>query len=534
MAISCTLVALGAGSVCCDLGQPDYLFRGNNQPIEWPEPQAWAEALMASPAVSASDDQGDGALIVQGTTSYLRRYYREQSFIASWITQRSQLTQADNRWVDLFFADEYANQRTAGARALSSQFCVVAGGPGTGKTTIVARLLAALAQNRPSGIHVVLAAPTGKAAARLDQAVRENLQVCSQIPGADYQLTCESGTIHRILQMTPWGKVGRDANNPIPADIVVVDEASMLSLHLMTLLLHATSESTSLILVGDPDQLASIEAGAVLSDIVSQDQVVPVARLTTTYRFSGAIADLAESIRCGDSDTALNILGSGCEQIQWIDADLDSMDTSHDVLDPLREDLLQQQKKLTEFSARGAASDALSTLESHRLLVAHRHGVSGVSFWTHEVRSWLFDHHLAPPAHVQWYAGLPLLITRNDDVLGIYNGDSGVMINDNNSLVVAMETNSGVRTIDPGLIQGWEPLFASTIHKAQGSQFDTVSVLVPGSSALILSRELLYTAITRAQRRLRIIGSASTLSQAIQSPALRASGLATQLSAPRS
>jgi len=529
MAAACTITALAAGSVCFDLDQARQWQ--SDHPIDWPDTDPWLEAIASSPMVSTDPEARDRPLLLDRRSVYLTRYWAEQEKIVGWFSSHldpaASPTAQDS--LDLFFPDP-SDQKQAARLATQSSVCVIAGGPGTGKTTAVARILAVLGQLKPDPLRVILTAPTGRAAARLEQSVHENLAICEALPGADINVRYESGTIHRVLGIKPWGGVDHDASHPLPADLIVVDEASMLSLHLMALLLDAIPGSTRLILVGDPDQLASVEAGAVLADIVANSGTIPVARLFHTYRFSGAIASLAESIRNGDADAALTILEQSPDQIEWIPFDLDSPDFSPDSLTALREDIVRQSASMIHAAGVGDTADALRLLDSHRLLLAHRHGISGVSHWTSVVRGWLSHSPDIGGLGPHWYAGMPVLITRNDDLMGIFNGDSGVIVSTPAGLRLALSDGTGTRLIAPDMIQAWEPLYASTIHKSQGSQYDTVSLILPPRTTALLTRELLYTAVTRAKTYLRVIGSPDSVRHAIESPALRASGLAARLS----
>ena len=530
MAAACAIAALSAGSVCFDL---DQAWQSESQ-IEWPTPDAWLSALESSPMVSTDPAERDRPLLLDHRSLYLTRYWSEQEKIVDWFSSRLSISPRDGleseSCLDLFFP-EASPQKEAARLAVRSPIAVVAGGPGTGKTTAVARILAVLSHARPDPLRVILTAPTGRAAARLEQAVRENLAICEALPEAEVNVRYESGTIHRVLGIKPWGGVDHDSSHPLPADLIVVDEASMLSLHLMALLLDAIPSSARLILVGDPDQLASVEAGAVLADIVSSSATVPVARLTHTYRFSGSIANLAESIRRGDADEALSVLEGPSDEIEWIQADLESPQFSPDSLTTLRDDVIRQGSSMIAAGSTGDISEALRLLDSHRLLLAHRHGASGVSHWTTVVRQWLAHSPQIGGLSTHWYPGMPVLITRNDDLMGIFNGDSGVIVSSPPGLRLALDDGTGARLIAPDMIQAWEPLYASTIHKSQGSQYDTVSLVLPGPSTALLTRELFYTAVTRAKSFLRIIGSPDSIRHAIEFPALRASGLAARLSA---
>ena len=539
-AAACAITVLANGSVCFDLTRANQL-RSEADPspvLDWPDPDEWADLLRSSPMVTSDPMARDRPLVIDQSAVYLTRYWAEQQAIVEKLTTRLQQAPPSvvglDAALDLVFTEAgigqaASPQRDAARQVAGSWFSVIAGGPGTGKTTVVAKILAVLAQTgsgSPNGLRVTLTAPTGRAAARLDQAVRENLAEC----GTGASVRCRSGTLHRILGLKPWGAVDHDATNPLDGDVVVVDEASMLSLHLMSVLLDAVGPNTRLVLLGDADQLASVEAGAVLADIVANEETVPVTRLVRTFRFAGDIADLADAIRRGAEDEAISILERPSDMIEWCQTDLDADTTA---LASLRSDVTQQSLALIEASQSGAAAEALRLLDSHRLLVAHRHGPSGVGRWTQTVRGWIAGQPGSPSLTTHWYPGLPVLITRNDDLMGVFNGDCGVIVRCDDDLKLAIDNGSGVRLISPDMVEAWEPLYASTIHKAQGSQYDRVSLLLPGPTTALLTRELFYTAVTRAKTFLRIIGTPAAARHAIASPALRASGLANQLSSSR-
>jgi exodeoxyribonuclease V alpha subunit len=573
LAAACALSALRAGSVCFDVAHPGDLRLGAEGPAspDWPATDDWLEALRGSPMVSTDLGARDRPLILDGARLYLTRYWAEQERVVAWLTSRltggyepggggaggggaggggagadqagGDQADGDGASGDWAGAGEPgttghhpgadladgttgdSDQHHAAALAASQPVCVVAGGPGTGKTTTIALIVSAVARQQPDPLRVILTAPTGRAAARLEQAVRLNLDTT----GSATPPRCVAGTIHRILGLKPWGNPDHDANRPLPADLVVVDEASMLSLHLMAGLLDAIPASARLVLVGDPDQLTSVEAGAVLADIVANADTVPVARLRHTYRFAGALARLADAIRRGSAEEALAVLDAPDDQIEWIACDIDAADDQARA--GLRHVVVDQARRLTDAASRADGPSALAWLDHHRLLLAHRHGGSGVAHWSQVARTWIgADSPGARPVG-PWYPGLPVLITRNDDLLSVFNGDCGVIVSGQASPRLALPAGDAVRYLAPDLVQSWEPLYASTIHKAQGSQYDRVSLILPPTGTVLLTRELFYTAVTRAKSFLRVIGSPAAIRQAVASPALRASGLASRLAA---
>jgi exodeoxyribonuclease V alpha subunit len=451
-----------------------------------------------------------------------------------------------------------ARQRLACATAVLRRLSVIAGGPGTGKTTTVARVAALLVtQAHARGQRpplIALAAPTGKAAVRLEQAVHD---AARSLPLDDAArralLELKGSTLHRLLGRRP-GSVSRfrhDRHHRLPHDVVVVDETSMVSLSLMARLTEAVRPQARLVLVGDPDQLASIEAGAVLGDIVgpAADGLVmgsrparPTAQsgaptsiaggiviLDRGFRFGTGIAALAEAVRRGDSDAVLARLRDGSDDVQWLSFEA-AADAQADALEPIRAVAAQSASEVIAAARAGQADQALDALGRFRLLCGHRRGPHGVSGWTARVESWLAGALVACDTDDPWYPGRPLLVTENDYELGLYNGDTGVIVAREHGRVGAAFARRGeiVEHI-PTRLGAVQTLYAMTIHKSQGSQFDVAAVLLPGPDSRILSRELLYTAITRARHRLLLAGSEAAIRVAVERPVARASGLGERL-----
>ncbi|MDR0959057.1 MAG: exodeoxyribonuclease V subunit alpha [Propionibacteriaceae bacterium] len=560
-----TIASTRAGSVCLDLARADDLADllapepapgapAASTRIPWPTRDLWRESILASPMAFSDGPPGDHALRLDGDQVYLTRSWQEQENVAAHLSRRATPRIVDEsrlaEIVDRLFPAEPAPpgstpddpQRAAALTAARWGLTVVAGGPGTGKTTTAARILATIASLAASPPRIALTAPTGKASARLDAAVRGELaDLGDAFPIARCPIT--SGTVHRLIGLKPWGAVDHDRDRPLPADIVVVDETSMLSLHHMALLLDALREDAHLILIGDPDQLASVDAGAVLSDIVASAddhphradpasadhaEPIPLVRLTRTYRFSGALQDLATAIRQGDRSRAAEVLATDDPMIEFIDTDVTAPGFATAKLTRLADEVRAQSRAMIEAALEGDAPAALTALGSHRLLCAHRHGPAGVSRWSALAEQWIRQDHPSYHAGLST-VGTPVSLTRNDDVLGVSNGDAGVIVATATGRRLAVETPHAPRLVATALVQSWEPLHASTIHKAQGSQFDAVTVVVPGPHGYPLTRELLYTAITRARFHLRLIGDREAILDAVTRPALRASGLAARL-----
>ncbi|MEU0501196.1 exodeoxyribonuclease V subunit alpha [Nocardia sp. NPDC005998] len=537
--------------------------------LPWPDIDAVVAALRVSPLVcggSAGPLQPLRLVEAQATRDagpllYLDRYYQQEQTIRRVLTERSGhhpkvdpaiVRRELDRLFDAPVGAAPDRQRIAAALAATHWTTVVAGGPGTGKTHTIARILALLdahqkAHPKLPALRIAMAAPTGKAAARLQEAVREQAEALG-LP----ELT--AATLHRLLG---WQR-GRATRfryhefNRLPYDVIVVDETSMVSLTMMSSLLAALRPDTRLVLVGDPDQLASVDAGAVLADLVAGpvvgepnpvlEQVLGaesvaagdnpealtrlerarlrggIVRLTRGRRFGGKIAELAVAVRAGDADTALELLRAGGEEL--------SLCTPDDAA-PVRADVVRAAREVTAAALDGAAAAALTALESHRLLCAHRQGRFGVERWDRMAAEWAAAGGAGPDSHqAPWYPGQPLLVTANDHEARIYNGDTGVIVRmPDGSLRAALQRGSEPYLVHPTQFPAVVTVFAMTIHRSQGSQYDTVSVVLPEPESTLLTRELLYTAITRARRHVRIIGTDDSIRAAIDRRVLRASGL---------
>jgi exodeoxyribonuclease V alpha subunit len=313
----------------------------------------------------------------------------------------------------------------------------------------------------------------------------------------------------------------------LPHDVVIVDETSMVSLSLMARLVEAVRPDARLVLVGDPGQLASIEAGVVLADIVAVGRGVVV--LERVHRFGGGIARLADAVRAGDGDDVVAALRAAPEGVTWLPVDVEEAG-AQDALGLVREQAVAAGTSVFAAAREGAAGDALEALSRFRLLCAHRRGPYGVSDWTSRVMGWLAGQIPDLDVEQRDYVGRPLLVTENDYELGLYNGDTGVIVQSSTGRpTAAFERGRDLLHFSPLRLGGVETVYAMTIHKSQGSQFDTAAVLLPAAGSRILTRELLYTAVTRARRQLILIGTEEAVRRAVARPVARASGLAERL-----
>ena len=525
LAIAFVVRAVRAGSVCLDLTGVQKQVADESLP--WPPPEQWLATVKDS--VLAKDPS---VLHLDDSLLYLDRYWIEECRVAADVLALTAAPRSGAKVdIDRLFSGSYAEQRGAAQVALSRALTVLTGGPGTGKTTTVARLLALLAEQAEldgrARLRIALAAPTGKAAARLLEAVR--LEVGKLETADQERLSAVSATtLHRLLGSRPdtSSRFRHNRDNRLPHDVIVVDETSMVSLTMMARLLEAVRPDSRLLLVGDPDQLASVEAGAVLADLVEGLTAAtpagdsPIARLLTPHRFGESIGELAAAIRDGRADEALAVLDGGGEHIEWVQTEKPAA--------VLRTILVPHALALREAAVLGDGPAALATLEEHRLLCAHRRGPYGIAYWNRQVERWLAEQ-TDTPLWASWYAGRPVLVTANDYGLGLYNGDTGVAVLRDGALRAVMSGSTGPLEFATSRLADIETMHAMTIHKSQGSQAMEVTVLLPAEDSRLLTRELLYTAVTRARERVRVIGSADQVRAAIQRRAVRASGLSRRL-----
>lgn len=544
--------------------------------LSWPDPAVWAEVLRNSDAVTVRDpDSGlatgsvdEGVirpLVFDGGRVYLERYWRYERQVGDLLLDQSDghsdgstdhpdLTGADNpasadgatidAVLDQFFgvgdADRTDLQRLGARVALTRRITVLAGGPGTGKTHTVARLLAAfhqLAALDGQPLQVALAAPTGKAAARMTEAVHQAV-ASADLPEASIRplLSNEAGTIHRLLGYRDGVSFRHDRTNPLPHDVVVVDETSMVALPLMARLLDALRPDARLVLVGDPFQLASVEAGSVLGDVVGPatdpdatldgplaDNIVVLQRV---HRFAAdsAIAALADAVRSGDADRAIEVLGdSGAGDVEWVDPD------DRRAFGRLRDTVVAGAAEVARAAREGAAGDALDRAVDLKVLCGTRFGPLGSYAWRDHLERQLPQLVDGLSTDRGYYIGRPVIIIRNDYITGVFNGDTGIVVRDDDRTVVAMPGPDGIRLVLPSQLAAVETWWAMTIHKSQGSEFAHAVVSLPDERSRVLTRELLYTGITRGKDKVTVVATEAALRRAIGNPVARASGLGARL-----
>ncbi len=540
---------------------------------------AWRRTLLSSGVVGTPDVPGSMPLVLDGDDRlYLHRYFDYERRLAQRLMRArgatSQLvddtTNLQRRLDGLFAAnatkDELRGnnadwQKLAAALALRGLLTIISGGPGTGKTTTVVNLLACLIEFDPS-CRIALAAPTGKAAARMTEAIRQR---ASHLPEEiRSRLPVESFTVHRLLGVTPAaGGFVHHVGHPLAIDALVVDEASMLDLALATKLLEAVPESARIVLLGDKDQLSAVESGAVFSELsgdpsLSESCVRDLSALTATpadhirppepvtpsalsdtvvwfnqnFRFArdSSIGRLASLINTGDAQETLKWLGSHCDSsVRWID------DGSTAPSSPTLQRIVAGYAPFVDSVKRDATNhDAITdAFARFCVLCAVREGPRGVTALNALLgRQFRVALRCLDASETSvWYPGRPVLVLRNDYVLKLFNGDIGITLPDKSGelMVFFPESAGGFRAVAPVRLPHHETAFAMTVHKSQGSEFEEVLVLLPEQRSRVLTRELLYTAVTRARTNVTVCSGSRVLAAAISAATQRHSGLLARL-----
>jgi len=568
LAVAVASRAVRQGHVCLDLSAAERFCTDEAGTLHAPLPSAssWRELVASSRLVGAPGAEAR-PLVLDGGRLYLRRYHAYETRLADHLRRRIEsiddsvngplLKAGLDRLFDQPTGNEPNLQRLAALVAVMRRFCIISGGPGTGKTTTVTRILALLQEQalaaHGTGLDIMLVAPTGKAAARLRESidrVRATLACDDRIKAL---IPSDATTIHRRLSPIA-GSATRfryDASNPLACDVMLVDEASMVDLPLMTRLVDALPSAARLILLGDRNQLASAEAGAILGDLcgpfaapgfsqpfaarihdaigenvpVRSASSAPIAdcivQLEKSWRFGAdsGIRKLAAAINAGDADEAVRL----CESGDFKDIAL------ADGPGALEASAVNGYRPYLSARDAGAAAKELGKF---RVLAAHRTGPFGVETLNPRIEEALETQRLVR-ATGRWYDHRPILVLENDYAVNLFNGDVGIVLAaDDGTRVHFVGADGAARVLAPSRLPKHETVFAMTVHKAQGSEFEEVALVLPDTATKVLTRELIYTAVTRAMTRVALFGTAEVLRAAVEREVARASGLRDRLWAP--
>ncbi len=562
--------AIADGDVCLDLAavagtQLKDLKLSAEYRLDIPSLEALRETLRSSRVVGSPGETAPLILDEQDRL-YLGRYWWFEKQVADALLARAlplQPGEVDSdllsRGLQRMFAGDGGEtdwQRVAAAVAVLRRFSVISGGPGTGKTYTVTTILALLIEQSPdSGLRIALAAPTGKAAARLSESIRDAKPNIACSDTIKRLIPEEASTIHRLLGMQPGREQPRfNKEHRLHVDLLVVDEASMIDLPMMARLLAALPDAARLILLGDKDQLASVEAGSIFADICGKDSgahytpefharlqrvsgehidnqqprnafAESIALLHKSYRFSGeeGIGRLAAAVNRGDSEAVVKLFQQGLEDISLFTP------RAENITAELKSRVLQTYVEC--FDADGYL-EALRRFNAFRILCAVRKGPAGVEQINRSIEQLLRNRGLIR-SDSQHYRGRLVMVTRNDYSVGLFNGDVGILWPDPNAgnrlaAWFVLPDDSPKRVL-PGRLPPHETAYAMTVHKSQGSEFDRVLLMLPFEEAGVVSRELLYTGITRAKHKVEVWGSEKILCKAVENRVRRASGLSDRL-----
>ncbi len=555
--------AVGNGHVCQPLNRMEELPL-QIDPNLIPAPKQWQQSLMATGIVGRPGTTTP-LILDNRNRLYLYRFYRYEEQIAADLLQRAtDIMPVDHQrareiMAQLFTAKEEGThqinyQQIAAALALLKRLLIISGGPGTGKTYTVARILAliqALNKDTDKPLRIGMAAPTGKAAARLEESIRKAKQ---SIPAELAQHIPEQAqTLHRLLGYRPGEDDFRyNRNNPLHLDLLVLDEASMIDVVMMTGLIHALPAKTRLILLGDRNQLASVEAGSLFGDLcgtaepqwsaeicdnlrlLTGEEKLPqattastmadsVALLQTSYRFhdKSGIGSLASAVNSGSMPLVEQVAQQDFTDLQM-----------EYIVGNNREEWLRQQilKGFRDMVAAPGVEDAFAAMEKFRFLCAVRKGPAGVEGINALAEQVLRKAGLIAPT-TEWYQGKPIIIRRNQYDMQLFNGDTGILWENEDGQLRAWfrRSDNSLYPVTPARLPDHDTAFAITIHKSQGSEFDQVLLLLPEEESRVLSRELIYTGITRARTKLILCCDRTILAQAVGRQTLRYSGLAEKM-----
>jgi exodeoxyribonuclease V alpha subunit len=483
-----------------------------------------ARALVLASGLAALAGQSEGKLplVVERDRLYLHRYWFYENRLAMQIKAMAKVSHSLENLdavLERYFepvVGETDDQREAAEMAVKKSFSIITGGPGTGKTTTVVRILAVLQELADEPLHIALAAPTGKAAMRLQESIGFNKAglPCSEAVKKHIPETVT--TLHRLLGAKPPSPYFRhNADKPLVHDLVVVDEASMVDLALMSKLLDALKPGARLILLGDKDQLASVESGAVLADLTA---ALPehTFELKKSHRFNENIKKLAEAVNLQQDEVAWQVL-------QGDDGNAAMLD--HNLVDYVAG---QQAEYLRLIKAGAGFDEVCRAFSRFQVLCSNRQGKNGVADINGRVEQKLVEQNLVSLSGL-WYSGRPVMVTQNNASMHLYNGDIGLCMPDKDQggklMVFFQRADGSVKKYLPARVPHCETVFAMTIHKSQGSEFEEVLIVLPDAVNPVLTKELLYTAITRAKKTIRLVADEAVFAATVRQKVERISGL---------
>lgn len=591
--LACALLSsdAGAGHVCLPLARlaPEYFFDGRHPELAealWqaagkPNKNAWLNAFQSSSLVG--EGTSPTPLVLEKERLYLQRMWKNEGqviqFISDYSLEKMTYHKKDEcrlkQILDQLFTSNESDinfQKVAAAVAITSKVAIISGGPGTGKTTTVAKLLTALI--RLSGertLRIELAAPTGKAAVRLTQSLGNAYRELSLSAGESRRLPEKACTLHRLLGAYSKGHQSRyHKNNPLDLDVLVVDEASMVDLPMLARLIDALPNSAQVIFLGDRDQLASVEAGSVLGEIgrflslgYSTSRAEELNRLTgydlkghpiehfpnlcvahvcdqlcllnKNYRFDkkSGIGELAQAVNSGEHHKAHSILRDVNKK--YVDIRQHALSDAKDYQKLLKDCVAAYQPYLELIKQGKDPETILHAFNRYQLLCALRTGSFGLEGLNTQIEKTLCHSGLLSlsqkPFNNSWYSGRPIMIECNDSSLGLFNGDLGMTLYDHSgALRVYFQFSDGhIKSVQPNRLPAHSTAYAMTVHKSQGSEFEHTALVLPDHFTPIVTRELVYTAITRARQKLTLYSTDKVLNHAILNPTQRRSGLVARL-----
>ncbi|MXP66405.1 exodeoxyribonuclease V subunit alpha [Pantoea sp. Nvir] len=530
-------------------------------------PPCWQTVLSDWPALS--NGRIATPLVLDHNRLYLHRLWQSEGQVVRFFTLKTDIEEIDcvaaQNVLSILFGDHCPDdwQKIAAAVALTSKIAVISGGPGTGKTTIVAKLLTAMIRMSHSSLRIQLAAPTGKAAARLTESLSKALQVLSVSSTERARFPNEATTLHRLLgAQFDTQRLRYHTTNRLHLDVLVVDETSMIDISMMAKLIAALPDHARVIFLGDRDQLGSVEAGTVLSDICHfaemgyslvraqqlnkltkcmiqgvDDMSAPDLRdsiclLRKSYRFNvkSGISQLARAVNLGDIREVKEMFNAKFDDITF--QRLQNGEAYQEMLDAVAEGY---RPFLSLVQSRASIKEILLAFSQYQLLCVLRDGQFGVQGLNQRIEQRLLQLKCIrrPVGDSSWYAGRPIMVIRNDSVLGLSNGDIGITLHDmENQIKVFFSLPDGtVKAVHPSRLPSYNTVWAMTVHKSQGSEFDHAVLVMPVQFSPLLTRELVYTAVTRARNRLTLYSEPVVLQRALQLKVQRRSGLVERLTA---